>query len=64
MAIEPARLPPLEAIRNELQVLRRSPMVALSGRAALVDMVDAYIVAHEARLEAIEARIAALECTK
>jgi len=39
-------------------------MVALSGRAALVDMVDAYIVAHEARLEAIEARIAALECTK
>jgi len=58
MAIETARLPAFEALRNELAALRASPMVALSGKRGIVDMVDAYLVATESRLAALESKSA------
>jgi len=57
MASEPARLPPFEALRLELATLRASPLVALSGRRGVVDMVDAYLVATESRLAALESHV-------
>lgn len=61
MAIEPARLPPFEALRNEIAALRASPLVAMSGRRAALDLIDAYLVATESRVAALERAIAELE---
>jgi hypothetical protein len=58
MSIEPARLPPFEALRNEIAKLRASPLVALSGRAAALDLLDAYLVSTESRLAALELKSA------
>lgn len=55
MSNERVRLPPFEALRVELQQLRASPMVALSGKRAIIDLVDAYLVATDARLTSLEA---------
>ena len=55
MAIESApRLTPFVAVRLELAKLRASVVVQASGKAAVVDMVDAYIVQLETRVAALE----------
>jgi hypothetical protein len=64
MPHEPARLPPFEALRNELSTLRASPLVAMSGRRAVLDLVDAYLVATDARLTALESICRKLETHK
>jgi hypothetical protein len=48
------RVPPFVAMRLELAKLRASALVAMSGRGAIIDIVDAYLVATEARLKALE----------
>jgi hypothetical protein len=57
MAIEKVdRVPPHVAIRQEIAKHRRSMMVAASGLAPVLEMLDAYIVSTEARLAALEER--------
>lgn len=56
-----ARLPPLEAVRNELQKLRSNTWLKLSGNAGVIDMVDALLVSQDARLAALEAQMRQLQ---
>ena len=52
--IDPKRLPPATALRQEIEKHRRSVMVAASGMGPVLDMLDAYIVTTEARIEKLE----------
>ena len=55
MAIEKVeRKPPSVAIREEIAKHRNSFMVKGSGFAPLLDMVESYIVATDARISALE----------
>jgi hypothetical protein len=56
-----ARLPPLEAVRNELQKLRGNTWLKLSGNAGVVDMVDALLVSQDARITALETQVKQLQ---
>jgi hypothetical protein len=59
MAIETSRLPPLEALRNEISKLRTSPMVKFSGRGDVLEILDAYVVEQDARIARLEVRLGA-----
>lgn len=55
MAIEQVdRVPPHVAIRQEIAKHRRSPVVKVGGFGSVLEMLDAYVVATEARIEALE----------
>lgn len=54
MAIEVTRLPPLEALLNELDALRSNAWVRVSGKAAALDMLRAYLVSTDQRVSNLE----------
>lgn len=62
MAIEKVeRVPPHVAIRQEIEKRSRSPLIAASGFAGTLGMLDAYIVSTEARFATLAKRIETLE---
>lgn len=52
--IEAARVPPHVALRQEIAKRRNSASVALGGLGPVLDMLDAYIAATDARVAALE----------
>lgn len=55
------RVPPHVAIRQEIEKRRRSPLVAASGFAGTLGMLDAYIVTTESRLADLARRVDEIE---
>ena len=52
--VDSRRVPPAAALRAEIAKHRRSVMVAASGLAPVLEILDAYVVQTEARIAALE----------